>query len=79
MSYARFSDADVYVFLSEMGLECCGCWLNPSSSWTYYSTQTMVDHLEEHIKAGHKVPATLIPELWLDDNFNFPYSGNDPE
>lgn len=28
MSYCRFSDADVYVFLAvDLGLECCGCIL----------------------------------------------------
>ncbi|HEX6684990.1 MAG TPA: hypothetical protein VF062_19530 [Candidatus Limnocylindrales bacterium] len=28
MSYARFSNADVYIFMSTSGyLECCGCWL----------------------------------------------------
>jgi hypothetical protein len=47
--------------------------------WDYYSTQTMVDHLEEHIKQGHSVPHTIIPELWFDDKENFPYSENDPE
>ena len=27
MSYARFSDGDVYVFTSSRGIECCGCGL----------------------------------------------------
>lgn len=27
MSYARFSEGDVYVFTSSVGLECCGCFL----------------------------------------------------
>lgn len=27
MSYARFGEGDVYVFMSNVGLECCGCWL----------------------------------------------------
>lgn len=27
MSYARFGDADVYVFMSQGSLECCACWL----------------------------------------------------
>lgn len=27
MSYARFSEGDVYVFASSEGIECCGCWL----------------------------------------------------
>jgi hypothetical protein len=84
MSYARFAEegSDVYVFASTDAfkntvLECCGCRI--SKDWTYYSTQTMVDHLEEHIKQGDTIPATLIPELWFDDKQNFPYSENDPE
>jgi hypothetical protein len=29
MSYCRFSEADVYVYTSARGIECCGCWLVP--------------------------------------------------
>lgn len=29
MSYARFSEGDVYVFTSSEGIECCGCGLIP--------------------------------------------------
>ena len=29
MSYCRFSEGDVYVFTSSIGLECCGCSLIP--------------------------------------------------
>lgn len=45
MSYARFSEGDVYVFVSSEGIECCGCWLqqrewvdDESRPWTkgYY-------------------------------------------
>ena len=25
MSYCRFGDSDAYIFLSNQGLECCGC------------------------------------------------------
>jgi hypothetical protein len=32
----------------------------------------MVDHLNEHIAAGHKVPAHLISDLIADDAENFP-------
>jgi len=47
--------------------------------WDYYSTQAMVDHLEDHIAAGHDILPTLIPSLWQDDKVNFPNSENDPE
>jgi hypothetical protein len=77
MSYSRFSDSDVYVFMGSDALCCCGCFLG--KQWDFYSTQSMVDHLEEHIKQGHDVPYTLISELWFDDKANFPYSENDPE
>ena len=77
MSYSRFVESDVYVFMASESLSCCGCILG--DQWDFYSTQTMVDHLENHISAGHNVPPTLIPELWLDDKINFPYSENDPE
>lgn len=30
MSYVRFGEADVYVFTSREGIECCGCWLQKS-------------------------------------------------
>lgn len=79
MSYSRFGwdESDVYVFMSSDSLCCSGCIMG--DQWDYYSTQTMVDHLEEHIKQGHSVPHTIIPELWFDDKENFPYSENDPE
>lgn len=38
MSYCRFVEADVYVFLSDRGLECCACslqereWIDDLSS-----------------------------------------------
>lgn len=78
MSYARFTENDVYVFYSVMNcLTCCGCMLG--DKWDYYSTQAMVDHLEDHIAAGHDILPTLIPSLWQDDKINFPNSENDPE
>jgi len=70
MSYARFSDADVYVFMSSAGhLECCGCILGDPGRFD--STQAMVDHLAEHRAAGHSVPATIEAELWADDRENW--------
>lgn len=63
MAYARFSYADVYVFMNVSGhLECCGCLL--SDQWKYDSTQAMVDHLAEHRSAGHDVPDGIEAELW---------------
>lgn len=71
MSYARFSYADVYVFMSSSGhLECCGCILGDYSV-TCDSTQEMVDHLAEHRAAGHDVPDGIEAALWADDRENW--------
>lgn len=70
MAYARFSNADVYVFMSVNGhLECCGCSLG--DEWSFGSTQAMVDHIAEHRAAGHDVPADLEADLWADDRDNW--------
>lgn len=74
MSYARFSYADVYVYMDVGGyLSCCGCWLaGMEGRWVYHSTQAMIDHLAEHRAAGHDVPAGIEDELRNDDEDNFP-------
>jgi hypothetical protein len=59
MSYARFSDADVYVFLNIFGyLECCGCAL-PESDFVqtplFLTTKDMISHLERHKEVGHSL------------------------
>lgn len=70
MAYARFSYADVYVFMSTSGhLECCGCALG--DEWEFGSTQAMVDHLAEHRAAGHDVPDGIEADLWADDRENW--------
>lgn len=70
MAYARFSHADVYVFMSVEGhLECCGCILG--DQWAFDSTQAMVNHLAKHRAAGNDVPADLESELWEDDQENW--------
>lgn len=71
MSYCRFSEADVYVFMhTHKFLECCGCSLG--DQWDFHSTADMVAHLREHIAAGHDVPAWVIPQIEADDAENFP-------
>jgi hypothetical protein len=75
MSYCRFLDADVYVFMNVSGwLECCACTLE-SGEWkslSFYSTQEMIDHLKAHVEAGHNVPDHVFKDLWADDKVNFP-------
>ena len=71
VAYARFSYADVYVFMSTDGyLECCGCWLDRHSV-RCESTQEMVDHLGRHRAVGHDVPDGIEQELWDDDRQNW--------
>lgn len=36
------------------------------------STKGMVEHLDEHRRAGHTVPDDVVPALWADDAENFP-------
>lgn len=74
VSYARFSYADVYVYMDVGGyLSCCGCWLvGMEGEWAYHSTQDMIDHLAEHRAAGHNVPADIEDSLREDDEDNFP-------
>jgi len=70
MAYARFSNADVYVFMSTSGhLECCGCRLG--DQWSFDSTAAMVEHLAEHRAAGHDVPDGIEADLWADDQENW--------
>lgn len=63
MSYARFGDdSDVYVYVSDRGLECCWCTLQPKSE-TFRSNAAMIVHLEEHQASGHVVPERVFVRL----------------
>ena len=74
MSYSRLSDdCDVYIFLSnykskEHGgdrLACCGCALEDRCTYFRYGTD-MLEHLQKHIDAGHKVPDYVIESIQHD-------------
>lgn len=70
MSYARFSDdSSVYVYADVGGyVACCGCALG--DKWDFHSPSEIVEHLQEHVAAGHKVPAYLLDlELYGPDDF----------
>ena len=70
MSYCRFSNADVYVFMNVGGfLSCCRCWLGDRED--FYSTEEMIAHLAEHRAAGHDVPEGIEDDLLADDHENF--------
>jgi hypothetical protein len=66
MSYARFSYADVYVYLDVNGyLRCCGCSLD-KERWDYETTADLLAHLDAHKAAGHDVPDETIELLKAD-------------
>lgn len=70
MSYCRAdNESDVYVIGSGDGKgnplwECVGC---PGSQnrygVTFHTRQKMVEHLQEHVRLGHKVPDRAFERL----------------
>jgi hypothetical protein len=81
VSFVRFSnESDVYVFLHSSGsLCCCMCALGPlnglglRADFHVARTQGMLDHLDDHRRAGHRVTskclAKLRSETWKTDNW----------
>lgn len=68
MSYSRFGwdGSNVYVFDDTRGgTTCCWCALHPEigEDFNVATHAEMVDHMREHIAAGHTVPSYVIPEL----------------
>jgi hypothetical protein len=62
MAWLRPSDeCDVYVFENFGGwIECCRCHLTQPDPMLD-TVEEMLAHLEEHRKAGHKVPSKACP------------------
>jgi hypothetical protein len=59
MSFARFSECDVYLYADVAGYVCCcGCALG--DKWDYHSPEEVVAHMEAHRAAGHAVPDRLF-------------------
>jgi phage replication-related protein YjqB (UPF0714/DUF867 family) len=76
MSYCRFLEADVYVFMHVSGwLECCMCPLvrehQDEISFKAFDTDTMIAHLKKHVAAQHHVPLHVFDDLIADDKENF--------
>lgn len=70
MSYARFgATSDVYVYAHVGGfVECCGCKLG--DNWEHHSAAEIVDHLREHVAAGHLVAERLLdPAVYPSEDF----------
>lgn len=71
MSYCRFSDGDVYMYAQFDGkIICCACKLTSAKDrWgnaddiMLNSSKEALNHLKEHIYAGHKVPKYATDRL----------------
>ncbi len=71
MAFARFgAHSDVYVYASVSGgYTCCGCSLfdpkDPDSKFSksFNTPEDMIEHLEEHIRAGDRVPEYALTRL----------------
>lgn len=68
MSYIRRSlTSDLYTYESDKGLECSACWLHETERWwatiILNSTEEAVEHVREHITAGHRVPDGLVEDV----------------
>jgi hypothetical protein len=76
MSYCRFGEADVYVFMHVNGrLCCCGCSYHQDDDEPFFyadSTDAMIEHLKRHRADGHDVPERVFEDLRADDGENFP-------
>lgn len=72
MSYSRFTEAPVYVYLSGSGLECCMCCISPRTV-TFPTTAEMLAHLDAHRAAGYDIPDWLYNDLRADAEENDHY------
>ena len=76
MSYCRFLEADVYVFMHVDGfLQCCACSITDDDdhwgSFNAFSTAEMINHLNKHKELGHDVPDRVFENIERDDEENF--------
>lgn len=72
MSYARFVESDIYVYLDVSGyLVCVLCTLNEANTFRANNTQMMVAHIKQHEAKGDYVPSDIYQNLWKDDKENF--------
>lgn len=64
MSYCRFSkDSDVYMYAHyQGGIDCCACRLE-GRSVRLSDVVDALEHLQQHVDAGHKVPSYAVDQL----------------
>lgn len=65
MSYARWGEhSNVYVFAHYLGfVECCACLLGEPE---HQSVESITNHMQEHVEAGHLVPPYLLEQDTYD-------------
>jgi hypothetical protein len=76
MAYSRFFDSDIYIYPHVDGyIECCACWLNEKLETGLFGLsekiqddQTLEEHIDEHILAGHNIPEGLLQDILSDDD-----------
>jgi len=76
MAYSRFFDSDIYIYPHVDGyIECCACWLNEKLDTGLFglsekieNDQSLSNHIDEHIKAGHDIPEGLLEEILSDSD-----------
>ena len=64
MSYCRFSNADIYVFPSDRGFECCGC--PTENMFVTDKADEMLRHMDAHRKDGLEVPDYAFEGVFED-------------
>lgn len=65
MAICRFGpSSDVFLSYADDGqVECIACRLNARATYRTADKAAMVDHLENHLAAGHKVPPDAFADL----------------
>lgn len=65
MSYCNWDEGDVYMFYSTNAdrIICECCTLHPREPVGFTSKLKALEHLEEHVKVGDKVPEHAIERL----------------
>lgn len=74
MSYCRWGEgSNLYIFGTTVHgqdvIECCGCLLTDTVELdAYYANNAydMLNHVFEHIKAGHRVPDYTLERLVVE-------------
>lgn len=68
MSWARFSDGDVYIFRDVRGgITCCACKLTADNlldrdNFNCATPLEMYRHILDHAAAGHDIPHDLLDD-----------------